>query len=50
MAAELARIDVSDEDVVRYWAQELDVTTDELRSAAQKAGPTVKAVRDYFGK
>ena len=48
--AELAQIDVGDEDVVRYWAKELDVSPDELKSAAQKAGPTVKAVRDYFGK
>jgi uncharacterized protein DUF3606 len=48
--AELAQIDGSDADVVGYWARELDVTSDELKSAAQKAGPTVKAVRDYFGK
>jgi hypothetical protein len=48
--AELAQIDLNDEDVVRYWAQELDVSADELKAAAQKAGPTVKALRDYLRK
>ena len=43
-------IDMTDEDVVRYWAQELDVTPDELRSAAQNVGATVKALREFFGK
>jgi hypothetical protein len=44
------KIDLSDEDVVRYWAQELGVDVNELKSAAQKVGPTVKAVREHFGK
>ena len=43
-------IDMRDEDVVRYWAQELGVSSDELRSAAQQVGPTVKALREHFGK
>ena len=48
--AEAMRIDLNDEDVVLYWAQELDVKADELKSAVQKVGPTVKAVREHFGK
>ena len=48
--AEAMKIDVADEDVLGYWAQELDVTVDELKSAAQKVGPTVKAVREHFRK
>jgi hypothetical protein len=43
-------IDMADDDVVRYWAQELGVTPDELRSAAQNVGATVKALREHFGK
>jgi hypothetical protein len=48
--AEAMKIDLDDEVVVRYWAQELDVGADELKSAAEKVGPTVKAVREHFGK
>jgi hypothetical protein len=48
--AEAMKIDPNDEDVVLYWAQELDVKADELKSAVQKVGPTVKAVREHFGK
>ena len=43
-------IDVSDEDVVRYWAQELDVSAEDLKAIVGKAGPTVQAVREYLGK
>ena len=43
-------IDIADEDVVRYWAQELEVSEDELKSSLQKVGSTVKAVREHFGK
>ena len=48
--ADRVQIDMSDDDVVRYWAQELGVTPDELKSAEQKVGPTVKALREHFGK
>jgi hypothetical protein len=48
--AEQIGIDMTDPEVVRYWAQELDVTPDALRSAAQKVGATVKALREHFGK
>jgi hypothetical protein len=48
--AEEIGIDITDEDVVRYWAQELGVTADELRSAAQNVGASVKALREHFGK
>ena len=50
LPAELTQIDIGDEDVVLYWARELDVSADQLKSAAQKAGPTVKALREHFGK
>ena len=43
-------IDLNDEDVVRYWATELDVSADELKSVVQNVGATVKAVREHFGK
>jgi hypothetical protein len=43
-------IDMSDDDVARYWAQELGVTADELKSAAEKVGATVKALREHLGK
>jgi hypothetical protein len=48
--ADRVEIEMSDEDVVRYWAQELGVTADELKSAAEKVGATVKALREHFGK
>lgn len=45
-----ATIDMSIDDVARYWAKELGVSADELKAAVQKTGSSVKAVRDYFGK
>ena len=48
--AEALVIDMSDEDVVRYWATELEVNADELRAAVQSVGPTVKAVREQLGR
>jgi hypothetical protein len=48
--ADRVEIDMSDDDVVRYWAQELGVTAEELTSAAQNVGPTVKALREHFGR
>jgi hypothetical protein len=46
--AERIRIDLGDEDVVRYWAEELGVSAEALKSAAQSVGPTVKALREHF--
>ena len=48
--ADRVEIDTQDEDVVRYWAQELGVSADDLTSAAQKVGPSVKALREHLGK
>ena len=48
--AEHNQIDLADDDVVRYWAEELAVSTESLKSAAQAVGPTVKALREHFGK
>ena len=43
-------INVDDEYEVSYWSKELGVSADELKSAVQKAGPSVKAVREYLGR
>lgn len=43
-------IDVNEEYDVRYWTEELGVSADELKSAVQTAGPSVKAVRKHLGK
>jgi hypothetical protein len=43
-------IDVADDDVVRYWAAELDLTADELKSLVQITGPSIKAVRERLRK
>jgi hypothetical protein len=48
--ADRVQIDMGDDDVVGYWAQELGVTSDDLKSAAQKVGASVKALREHFGK
>jgi hypothetical protein len=45
-----ARIDVSQEDQVRYWSEELGVSADALTAAVQKVGPTLKALREHLGK
>jgi hypothetical protein len=45
-----SRIDVNEDYELRYWTKELGVTPDELKSAVQKVGPSVKAVREHFGK
>jgi hypothetical protein len=48
--AERTRIDVSQEDELRYWSDELGVSADALRAAVEKAGPSLKAVREQLGK
>jgi hypothetical protein len=48
--AEAITIDMADEDIVLYWASELDVSADELKTVVQNVGPSVKAVRQHFGK
>lgn len=44
------RIDVSQEDELRYWSDELGVSVDALKAAVQKAGPNLRAVREYLRK
>jgi hypothetical protein len=44
------RIDVHEDYELRYWTKELGVTSDELKSAVQKVGPSAKAVREHLGK
>ena len=43
------RIDLNEKYEVSYWSKELGVRADELKSAVQKAGPSVRAVRKYLG-
>lgn len=43
-------IDMADDDIVVYWATELEITADELKAAVQNVGPSVKAVREHLGK
>ena len=44
------RIDVSEDYEVRYWTKALGVSAEELKSAVQKVGPNVSAVREQLGK
>jgi hypothetical protein len=48
--AEQTRIDVTDEDALSYWTEELGVSTDVLKAAVEKAGPSLKAVRAQLAK
>jgi hypothetical protein len=46
--ADDARINLDQDREVNYWANELGVSRDALRSAVAKAGPMVKNVRDQL--
>jgi hypothetical protein len=46
--ADDARINLGQDHEVNYWANELGVSRDELRSAVAKAGPMVKDVRAHL--
>jgi hypothetical protein len=48
--AEAITIDMADEDAVLYWAAELDISADELKTVVRSVGSSVKAVRDHLGK
>jgi hypothetical protein len=48
--AEQTRIDVSQEDELRFWCHELGVSADALRAAVQEAGPSLRAVREHLRK
>jgi hypothetical protein len=41
---------VSDATELRYWTKELGVNAEDLKSAVQKIGPDVEAVRKHLGK
>ena len=45
-----SRIDVNEDYELRYWTKELGVTPEELKSAVEKAGLSVKAIRERLGK
>jgi hypothetical protein len=45
-----SRINVNEDYELRYWTKELGVSPDELKSAVQKVGPSVEAVREHLGK
>jgi hypothetical protein len=44
------RINASQEHELAYWAKELGVTREELRSAIENAGPMVDDVRHQLNK
>ena len=41
---------MTDEDALSYWTEELGVSTDVLKTAVEKAGPSLKAVRAQLAK
>ena len=43
-------IDVAEEYEVNYWSKKLGVSADELKSAVQRAGPSMKDVRKYLSR
>ena len=45
-----SRIDVSEDDEVRYWTKALGVSADELKSAVQEVGPMAMDVRQHLRK
>jgi uncharacterized protein DUF3606 len=45
-----ARINMSEESEVQYWAEVLGVSKERLAAAVTKAGDSVKAVREELGK
>jgi hypothetical protein len=45
-----ARINVSQEHEVRYWAKQLGCSPDELRAAVEAAGTSVDKVREYVNQ
>ena len=45
-----ARINLNEEEEVRYWTKALGVTKEQLASAAKTTGLQVDAVRRHFAK
>jgi hypothetical protein len=44
------RININQDHEVRYWTQQLGVTSAKLREAVQTVGPMVKDVKSYLKK
>lgn len=44
------RVDVSNQDDIRYWTERLGVSEDELKEAVRQAGFFPAEVADYLGK
>ena len=42
------RIDVANEDDLRYWSEKLGASGDELRRMVDQVGPRVKDVRQHL--
>ncbi|MEN4903115.1 DUF3606 domain-containing protein [Luteimonas sp. TWI1416] len=49
-AADRDRINVDEDDELRYWTQALDVTPEQLREAVAAVGPMAADVRRHLGK
>ena len=47
---ETARINLNEEEEVRYWTKALGVTKEQLASVAKSTGLQVDAVRRHFAK
>jgi hypothetical protein len=45
-----ARINVEQEHEVRYWAEKLAVSREQLRQAVERAGPMVKDVQRHLAR
>ena len=45
-----ARINMSEDYEVRFWANALGVSTDQLAAAVEKVGDSVRAVRQELGR
>ena len=44
------RIDVDDQEDIRYWTERLGVTEEELRNAVHTAGIQIDDIRRHLGK
>lgn len=45
-----SKINVDEDDEVRYWIKHLDISRDELERAVDKVGNSAAAVRKELGK
>lgn len=49
-AQDRARINVNEDHEIRYWAQALGVSEQQLREAVAAVGVSAEAVRQHLGK